>query len=61
METYAPLVQGFLHRQGLQDADARDVGQQVFMSVAADIDGQRSRRAGAFRKSLYTIVRNEAA
>jgi RNA polymerase sigma-70 factor (ECF subfamily) len=58
IETYGPLVHGFLRRQGLQEADARDVAQEVFMSVAADIHGQASRRPGAFRKWLYTIVRN---
>ncbi len=61
VETYALLVHGFLRRQGLQEADARDVSQEVFLSVAADIDRQESRRPGAFRKWLYTIVRNRTA
>ena len=61
METYAPLVHGFLRHQGLQEADARDVAQEVFMSVAADIHTQQSRRPGAFRKWLYTIVHNRAS
>ena len=30
-ETYAPLVYRFLRNQGLQDADARDVAQEVFI------------------------------
>jgi len=61
METYAPLVRRFLRHQGLQDSDARDVAQEVFLSVASDIEGQSSRRPGAFRKWLYTIVRNRTS
>jgi len=61
METYAPLVHRFLCHQGLQDSDARDVAQEVFLSVASGIHEQSSRRPGAFRKWLYTIVRNRTS
>jgi len=61
VETYAPLVHRFLLGQGVQDADARDVAQEVFMSVAADIHQRQSQRPGAFRSWLYTTVRHRAA
>ena len=61
METYAPLVHRFLRYQGLQESDARDVAQEVFLSVASDIEAQKSRRPGAFRKWLYMIVRNRTS
>jgi RNA polymerase sigma-70 factor (ECF subfamily) len=59
VDLYAPLVHGFARRQGLQDADAADLAQEVFRAVAGaagrlDYDRQR----GSFRGWLFTIVRN---
>jgi len=60
VELYGPLVYGFLRKQGLQDADAADLGQEVLGAVAGAVgrleyDPQR----GSFRNWLFTIVRNK--
>jgi RNA polymerase sigma-70 factor (ECF subfamily) len=59
VEVYAPLVYGFLRRQGLQDADAADLTQETLHAVSAaagrlDYDPSR----GTFRGWLFTVVRN---
>jgi RNA polymerase sigma-70 factor (ECF subfamily) len=61
-EAYAPLVHGFLRRQGMQEADALDVAQDVLVAVAADIRRFEHRgHNGSFRGWLFAIVRNRAA
>jgi RNA polymerase sigma-70 factor (ECF subfamily) len=57
---YAPAVHRFLLGQGVQEADALDVAQEVLVAVAADIGKfeHRGDRSGSFRKWLFTIVRN---
>jgi RNA polymerase sigma-70 factor (ECF subfamily) len=57
---YAPLIYGYLRKQGLQDADAADLSQDVLTAVAGAIgrleyDPQR----GAFRNWLFTVVRRK--
>ena len=59
---YAPLVYGYARRQGLQDADAADLTQEVLGAVAngvgrLDYDPAR----GAFRNWLFTVVRRKLA
>ncbi|MGI6420008.1 MAG: RNA polymerase sigma factor [Thermoguttaceae bacterium] len=59
VEIYTPLVYGMLRRRGLQDADAADVTQEVFCSVARSIQGYRGAgRQGAFRSWLAAITRS---
>src|SRR5437763_16203207 len=62
VDLYVPVVYGYARRQGLQDADAVDVAQEVVRAVAGavgrlDYDPQR----GAFRSWLWTIVRRKLA
>ena len=59
VEVYAPLVYGFVRRQGLQDADSADLTQDVLRSVAGAISRlDYDPRKGSFRGWLFTIVRN---
>ena len=60
VQLYAPVVYGFARKRGLQDADAADLMQEVFRSVASaagrlDYDPKR----GSFRAWLYTVTRNK--
>jgi len=57
---YAPLVYGYARGQGLQDADATDLTQNVLRTVAyavGDLDYDPER--GSFRGWLFTVVRNK--
>ncbi len=60
VQLYAPVVYGFARKRGLQDADAADLMQEVFRSVAGaagrlEYDPKR----GTFRGWLYTVTRNK--
>ncbi len=62
VDLYAPLVYGYARKQGLQDADAADLCQEVLGAVAGGVgrleyDPQR----GAFRNWLFTVVRRKLA
>lgn len=59
MSIYGPLVLRMAMRQGLQQADAEDVVQEVFSAVSTSIDKwlDQDRRSG-FRKWLLGICRN---
>jgi RNA polymerase sigma-70 factor (ECF subfamily) len=55
---YAPLVYGYARKQGLQEADAADLCQEVLGAVAGAIRRlEYDPRRGAFRNWLFTIVR----
>ena len=56
---YEPLILRLLERDGLQEADARDVCQQVLAAVARDIEQWRpDGRDRSFRRWLFRIARN---
>ena len=60
VERYAPLVYGYLRRQGLQDADVADLSQDVFGAVAGAVGRlEYDPRRGAFRNWLFTVVRRK--
>jgi RNA polymerase sigma-70 factor (ECF subfamily) len=59
VDIYAPLVYQMARRNGLQDADASDLTQDVLRSVAGAIARlDYDPRKGTFRSWLYTVTRN---
>jgi RNA polymerase sigma-70 factor, ECF subfamily len=57
---YGPLIDYWCRRAQLQEADAADVRQEVFMAVARKIgDFRREAAAGSFRGWLRAITRNK--
>src|SRR4051812_11765676 len=60
VDRYASLVYGYARKQGLQDADAADLAQEVLGAVACSIGALEYDPArGAFRNWLFTIVRRK--
>jgi RNA polymerase sigma-70 factor (ECF subfamily) len=59
-ELYGPLVFSWCRARGLQPADAEDVLQEVFLTVAARVgDFRREREGDTFRGWLSVITRNK--
>lgn len=57
---YSPLLYGWCRRWGLQEADAADVGQDVFKAVAQGLAAfQPNREIGSFRGWLRTITHSK--
>jgi RNA polymerase sigma-70 factor (ECF subfamily) len=62
VELYGSLVYGFARRRGLQDADAADLTQEVFLAVArAAGRWHYDPRRGSFRGWLYAVTRKKIA
>jgi RNA polymerase sigma-70 factor (ECF subfamily) len=60
VDLYAPLVYGYARNQGLQDADAADLSQEVLRVVVGAIGRLEYDPArGAFRNWLFTVVRRK--
>jgi RNA polymerase sigma-70 factor (ECF subfamily) len=58
---YTPLVYDWCRGQGLKEADAADVGQDVFWKLARALtERQYERGKGTFRGWLRTVTRNAA-
>ena len=59
VDLYAPPIYAFARRQGLQDADAADLTQDVLRNVSGAFRrGGLDARLGSFRSWLFTVVRN---
>ena len=59
-EIYSPIVFGFCRNQGLQDADAADVSQEVMRAVALAMEKfEYDRQRGKFRNWLLTVTRSK--
>jgi RNA polymerase sigma-70 factor (ECF subfamily) len=62
VQLYSPLVYTWCRRAQLQEADAEDVGQQIFLAVARTVgDFRRDRPGDTFRGWLRTIARSKIA
>jgi RNA polymerase sigma-70 factor (ECF subfamily) len=60
IDLYGPLVYGYARKQGLQDADAADLSQEVLRAVAGAVSRlEYDPRHGAFRNWLFTVVRRK--
>jgi RNA polymerase sigma-70 factor (ECF subfamily) len=58
IDLYVPLVYSYARKQGLQDADAADLSQEVLTAVAGAIGRlEYDPKRGAFRNWLFTVVR----
>lgn len=60
LDIYEPMIYRVARRKGLQDADARDVTQEVLASVAKALGDWSPEGPGTFRGWLYRIARNRA-
>jgi RNA polymerase sigma factor (sigma-70 family) len=59
VDLYAPLVYALGRKQGLQDADAADLTQDIFRSIASAVRTlEYDPGRGSFRGWLYTVARN---
>jgi RNA polymerase sigma factor (sigma-70 family) len=60
VDLYGPLVYGYARKQGLQDADAADLCQDVLGAVAGAVGRlDYDPRRGSFRNWLFTVVRRK--
>jgi RNA polymerase sigma-70 factor (ECF subfamily) len=60
VDLYVPVIYGYLRKQGLQDADAVDLAQDVLGAVAGAMSRlEYDRSRGAFRTWLFTVVRRK--
>jgi RNA polymerase sigma factor (sigma-70 family) len=62
VETYAPLIYSYCRRQGLQEADAADISQDVLLQAARSLRTFEYRpERGRFRDWLGTVTRHRIA
>src|SRR5262249_39085469 len=59
VSSYEPVAYRLLRRKGLEDADAREVMQDLFLAVSRSIDRwDPSKERGSFRGWLHRVTRN---
>ena len=58
VDLYAPLIRGWLRRQGLQTADADDLTQDVLAVLVREVPLFEHRGPGAFRSWLRAVTAN---
>lgn len=56
MQRYGPRIEGWCRRWGLQDADARDVTQNVLLQLAKQMRSFEYDHQGRFRSWLKTVT-----
>src|SRR4051794_27022112 len=62
VQLYAPLVYAYARKQGLQDADAADLSQDVLVAFVRSVRGlEYDPCRGSFRNYLFTVVRHKLA
>src|SRR6059036_1716125 len=60
VDLYAPLIYGYARKQGLQDADAVDLSQEVISAVASAVGKlEYDPRRGTFRGWLFRVVQRK--
>jgi RNA polymerase sigma-70 factor (ECF subfamily) len=60
VDLYAPLIYHYARKQGLQDADAVDLSQEVISTVARAVGRlEYDPRRGRFHAWLFTVVRRK--
>jgi RNA polymerase sigma-70 factor (ECF subfamily) len=60
VELYGVLIYNYARKQGLQDADAADLGQEILRAVAGSVSRlDYDPRLGLFRNWLFTLVRRK--
>jgi RNA polymerase sigma-70 factor (ECF subfamily) len=60
VDLYVPVIYGYARKQGLQDADAVDLAQEVISAVAGAVGRlEYDPERGAFRSWLFTVVRRK--
>jgi RNA polymerase sigma-70 factor (ECF subfamily) len=60
VQLYGPLIYRWCRRAGLQEADAADVGQEVFRAAAGALpDYHHDQKGDSFRGWLWTITRRK--